>query len=179
MLDGSDTQRHARLRDWERRTWPRTVECGATDAARCRHQGRSRPPDRPGLAVVNAKGPRFEIDAGPREGADFTNSQPAPQHQQKHRAIAQPINHPEQLDEIIVAHRFGKALRDDHLMPALMNRLLDDQPPLVQEAKETVHDAQEVIDRRGARPLRWAARSHLDIGRRGGRQILIETGAVV
>src|ERR671918_2606092 len=32
------------------------------------------------FAVVDANGPRLEIDAGPREGADLTDPQPAPQH---------------------------------------------------------------------------------------------------
>src|SRR6266511_144658 len=57
------------------------------------------------FAVVDANGPRLEIDAGPREGTDLTDPQSAPQHQQKHRAVAQPINDPEQLDEIVFAHR--------------------------------------------------------------------------
>jgi hypothetical protein len=74
------------------------------------------------FTVVEANGSRLEIDAGPREGADLTNSQPAPQHQQTPRAVAQPINHSESLDEIIFVPRFGKTLGDDHLMPA-MNRL--------------------------------------------------------
>jgi hypothetical protein len=93
------------------------------------------------FAVVDANRPRFEIDTRPREGTDLTDPQPAPHHEQEHRAVAQPIDHPEQLDEIIFVHRFGKTLRYDHLMPAPMNRLLGNQPPLVQEAKETVHDA--------------------------------------
>ena len=62
------------------------------------------------------------------------------------------------------------------MMPAPLNRLLGDQPPLVQEAKETVHDAQEVIDRRGCEALAMGGEEPcLHIGGPGGRQILIET----
>ena len=45
---------------------------------------------------------------GPREGTHLTDPQPAPHHEQKHRAVARPIDHPEQLDEIIFVQRFGK-----------------------------------------------------------------------
>jgi hypothetical protein len=40
------------------------------------------------FAVVDANGPCLEIDAEPHEGTDLTDPQPAPQHQQKHRAVA-------------------------------------------------------------------------------------------
>jgi hypothetical protein len=79
------------------------------------------------------------------------------------------------LDEIVFAYRFGKTLGHDHVMPAPMNRLLGDQPPLVQEAKEAVHDAQEVIDGRGGQALAVGGEEpRLHIGGSGGRQILIE-----
>jgi hypothetical protein len=83
------------------------------------------------FTVVDAHGSRLEIDAGPREGADLTNSQPAPHQQPKHRALAPPINPSESLDEISFVPRFGKTLGDDHMRPAPMNRWLSDQPPLV------------------------------------------------
>jgi len=62
------------------------------------------------------------------------------------------------------------------MMPAPMNWWLGDQPPLMQEAKEAVHDAQEVIDRRGCEALAVGGEEpRLYIGGPGGRQILIET----
>jgi len=177
MLDGADAQRCAGLEG----AWKdvRGFERLGVAPLMQRFIGIKGAVDHPidlACAVVEANRPRLEVDTGPREGTDLTDPQPAPHHEQKHRAVAQPINHPEQLDEIIFVHRFGKTLRDDHLMPAPMNRLLGDQPPLMQEAKETVRDAQEVIDRRGCEALAVGGEEpRLHIGGPGGRQILIET----
>jgi hypothetical protein len=127
------------------------------------------------LTVVDATSPRLEIAAGPREGADLTTSPPAPPHQQKHRAVAQPITPAEAVDERICGHRLGKTLGDEHMMPAPMKRLLSDQPPLGSEAKAAVHDAPEVIERRGGKALAMGGETPgLHIGGRGGRQILID-----
>jgi hypothetical protein len=128
------------------------------------------------LAVVEATRPRVEIDPRPRAGPDLTDPQPAPHHAPEQRAVAQPIDHPEPLAESIVVPRFGKTLRDDQLMPAPMNRWLGNQPPLVQAATATGHDAQAVIDRRGGEALAGGGEEpRLHIGGPGGRQILVET----
>src|SRR5919108_5400697 len=154
MLDGADAQRRAGLEGAGKDV--RGLERLRVAPLMQRSVGIKGEVDHPidlAFAVVEANGPRLAMDAGPREGTDLPDPQPAPQHQQKHRAVAQPINHPEPLDELLFAHRFGKTLGYGHMMPAPMNRLLGDQPPLMQEAKETVHDAQEVIDRRGCEAL--------------------------
>jgi len=76
------------------------------------------------FALVDANGPCLDIEGGPGERTHLPDAQPTAQHQQKHRPIPQPIDDPEQTEQVVFRCRFGQGVGHQHLMAVPSNGLL-------------------------------------------------------
>jgi hypothetical protein len=80
------------------------------------------------FTVVDPDGPRLRMHGGPGECPDFPHPQPAAPHEQEHRAIAPRVNDLEEPEQVLFRHRSGKCLRDQDLVSAPMDGLLERLP---------------------------------------------------
>jgi hypothetical protein len=73
------------------------------------------------FAGVHAKGPLPEVDSRPTDTTHYTHSEATPQHQQKHCAVFQRIDHPKEGDDVGLRHRTGEPRGHEELMPGELN----------------------------------------------------------
>jgi hypothetical protein len=104
------------------------------------------------FAVVDADGLCPDIDGGPGERADLPDAQPTAQHEQKHRPIPEPIDDPEQTEQVVFGHQFGQGVGHLHLMAAPIDRLLGDPAVVLQEGKKPVQAFEDGVDSRWRAP---------------------------
>ena len=85
---------------------------------------------------VHAQGPLDHIDRLPAYMAHFAYAEPTAQHQQKHRAVFQRIDHPKEHDDLGFRHRLGEPRGHENVMAWELNGRLRQDPVVTQEAKE-------------------------------------------
>ena len=93
------------------------------------------------FTVVYTECVALQVDGRPRQVTDFADAEAAPQHQQKHRAVFQPIDHAKEGDDLGLGHRPGKPCGHEDLVPGELNRRLYQGTLGMQEDKKALQPA--------------------------------------
>jgi hypothetical protein len=106
------------------------------------------------LAVVDADSTTGIVNIRPREHADFPNSEPTAQHEQKHGVVSHRVNDLKELHDIIFRHRTGERGGDQHLVSTALNGLSGEIPCSCRKAKKRCRAFRILLSVEGAKPWR-------------------------
>jgi hypothetical protein len=98
------------------------------------------------FAVVHPDSALGPIDGRPGEARDLAHAQATPQHEQKHGAIPEHVDDLEKADQVVLGHGPGQHLREEHGMTPGVNRLVGQQPVLLEEGAEAPDHAERGVD---------------------------------